>query len=142
MPRVKIELPERFPFRMDIAVRITDLNYGNHLGNDRIPAYMQEARVAFLSSMGYSELNIEGVSLIMGDCQIVFKGEGFYGDIVTVEVSAGEFHKYGFNLFYRMQKQNGQLVAEASGNMLCFDYENRKLMGLPENARKKLEYAP
>ena len=139
MPRVKIELPDQFPFSIEIPVRITDLNYGGHVGNDRIPAYMQEARVAFLNKYGYSELDVEGVSLIMSDCQIVFKGEGFYGDIISIEVAAVEFHKYGFNLYYRMQKQSGQLVAEASSNMMCFDYKNRKLLSLPEQAKLKLE---
>ncbi len=138
MPRVKIELPEHFPFSMEIVVRITDLNYGGHVGNDRIPAYMQEARVAFLKSLGYSELDLGGVSLIMSDCQVAYKSEGFYGDIFTLEITPAEFHKYGFNLLYRISKQGGQLVAEASSNMLCFNYKERKLALLPDEAKMKL----
>jgi len=139
MPRVKISLPPRFSFQMKIPVRITDLNYGGHVGNDRIPAYMQEVRVGYLTTLGYTELDICGVSLIMSDCQITFRGESFYGDTLNAEVSSAEFHKYGFNLFYKFTNQKGQLIAEASSNMLCFDYRERKLVLLPEQARLKLE---
>ena len=48
MPRVKVALPATFPFRTEIPVRITDLNYGGHLGNDALLGLLHEARVHFL----------------------------------------------------------------------------------------------
>ncbi|WP_255669390.1 hypothetical protein [Myroides oncorhynchi] len=36
MARVKLNLPTEFIFETKIPVRITDLNYGNHLGNDKL----------------------------------------------------------------------------------------------------------
>ena len=33
MGRVKLELPETFSFSTELTVRVTDLNYGGHLGN-------------------------------------------------------------------------------------------------------------
>jgi len=34
MQRIKIDLPEFFSFTTPIKIRITDLNYGGHVGND------------------------------------------------------------------------------------------------------------
>ena len=34
MPRLKIDLPERRLTSFTIPVRITDVNYGNHVGNN------------------------------------------------------------------------------------------------------------
>jgi len=36
MARIKILLPEHFSFSCSIPIRITDLNYGNHVGNDTV----------------------------------------------------------------------------------------------------------
>jgi len=64
MARIKLELPETFSFRTEITVRITDLNYGGHLGNADTLVLIHEARVRFLKSYGYSEIDIEGYGTI------------------------------------------------------------------------------
>jgi len=55
VPRIKLELPEIMVFSTEIPVRITDINYGGHLGNDSILSIVQEARVRFLNKYNYSE---------------------------------------------------------------------------------------
>ena len=98
MARIKIELPEEFTFSTKIPIRITDLNYGGHVGNDTILGLIHEARVQFLKSFGYAELNVEGVSLIMSDAGIEFKAELFYEDVMTAFVTATNFSRVGFDL--------------------------------------------
>ncbi len=36
MKRPRIEIPERFPHETRLRVRISDVNYGGHLGNDAL----------------------------------------------------------------------------------------------------------
>ncbi len=79
MPRIKLELPSAFSFSTKIPVRITDLNYGGHVGNDTILTFIHEARIQFLKNAGYSELDFAGVGMIMSDVMIEFKNELFYG---------------------------------------------------------------
>ena len=50
MAKVKIELPEDFIFKTEIPVRISDINYGGHLGNDSLLSIVQESRVKFLNN--------------------------------------------------------------------------------------------
>jgi acyl-CoA thioesterase FadM len=139
MPRVQLQLPDTFTFQTEISVRITDINYGNHLGNDAILSMMHEARVQFLQNLGYTELEIEGVGLIMSDTAIIYKGEGFYGDVLTVKVTANDLNKYGFDLFYLFTNQHGKEIARSKTGMLCFNYATRKLVTLPEKAAQKLQ---
>jgi len=134
MDRVKIELPEFFPFKTTIAVRITDLNYGNHAGNDTYFAWLHEARMQFLQRYGYTELDCAGTALIMADAAIEYKAEVHYADMLQVEVVAGAFSRKGFTLYYRITAQRRQqqvLVAKAKTGMLCFDYAAKKVVGLP-----------
>ena len=72
MPRIRIKPLDRYPFSINITVRITDLNYGGHLGNDSLLSLIHEARVAFLDSHGLSELDCGGVSLTMGDAALIY----------------------------------------------------------------------
>ena len=102
MQRIKIELPAQFGFITEIPVRITDLNYGGHVGNDTILTIIHEARMQYLKQHGISELDFGGVGIIMSDVGIQFKNELFYGDIVTASLRAGQFSKIGFDIFYKL----------------------------------------
>ena len=64
MARIKLHMPETYLFSTNIDVRITDLNYGNHLANDSLLSIIHEARVRFLNHFGYTELDIEGIGLV------------------------------------------------------------------------------
>ncbi|AKQ44402.1 esterase [Rufibacter radiotolerans] len=139
MARIKIDLPAHFSFQTELPIRISDLNYGGHLGNDALLSLLHEARVRFLKQHGYSEMDFGGAGLIMADVGIVYKGEGFYGDTLTVQVQATEFNKYGFDLVYRLTNQNGKEIAQAKTGMLCFDYTARKLQSVPQEALQRLE---
>jgi YbgC/YbaW family acyl-CoA thioester hydrolase len=144
MPRIKIDLPAAFSFVTSFPVRITDLNYGAHVGNDTVLAFIHEARVRFLQSLGYTELNLEGLGLIMSDAALEFKNEMFYGDEIRVSVAVTEISRARFDLVYKLEKQTDPvpvLLALAKTGMVCYDYVQRKIAALPETARRKLAAA-
>jgi acyl-CoA thioester hydrolase len=139
MPRIRIELPEYLPFTTVLPVRVTDLNYGNHLGNHALLGLLHEARMQYMASIGASELSFFGVSLIMSDSAIEYKGEAFYGDMLRFEIGASEITRVGFELFYRVTKDDGNTpIALAKTGMICFDYEKRKVTAVPEAAKSVL----
>lgn len=141
MQRIKIELPRQFAFTTEIPVRITDINYGGHLGNDSVLSIMHEARMQYLKHHGLTELDLGGVGVIMSDVGIQFKNELFYGDVVIASVTAGAFSKVAFDLYYKLERKGDDklLVAMAKTGMVCFDYGKRKTVAVPEEVRQKLE---
>jgi acyl-CoA thioester hydrolase len=143
MARIKIDLPETFAFTTSLAVRITDLNYGDHVGNDTVLSFVHEARVRYLQSLGYSEFNMEGAGLIMADAALIFKNEIYYGDELMISIRATEFTRVGFDLIYKIEKKQTDLpavvVATAKTAMACFDYERKKVVPLPEKAVLSLQ---
>jgi acyl-CoA thioester hydrolase len=135
MARIKIDLPESFSFVTAIPIRITDLNYGGHVGNDTILSLIHEARVQFLAKKGSRELVAGGIGLIMSDVAIEFKSEVFYGETISVSVAVGEFSRVGFELYYKLEKPvNGRdtSVAGAKTGIVCFNYELKKIARVPE----------
>ncbi|NDK56512.1 thioesterase family protein [Pontibacter fetidus] len=139
MARIKATIPAHKHFTATIPVRVTDLNYGNHLGNDALLSIMHEARMQLLGNFGWSELQIGGASMIMADVAIEYKGEGFYGDVLTIDLAFDDINKYGFDITYHVLNQNGKEVARAKTGMLCFNYTERKLMPLPDEVKAKIE---
>ncbi|AFH50624.1 Putative thioesterase [Ignavibacterium album JCM 16511] len=140
MPRIKIDLPEKFIFKTDIPLRISDINYGGHLGNDSVLSIFQESRIRFLNQFGYSEINIEGSSIIMTDCAIQYKSQGYYGDILTVELTVEDIQKIGCDFYYRAaNKIKGNIVAIGKTGIAFFDYNNNKLTTVPEKFVQLIE---
>lgn len=139
MPRVKLLPKENYTFTTEIPVRITDLNYGGHLGNDSLLSLIHQARVEYLASLGYSEMDFGGVSLIMGDTVIVYKAEAYAGDVLQFEVTSGEVNRCGFRIFYRVtRKKDGTVIALAENGMVCYDYQNKEIRSMPEVVKKDL----
>ena len=142
MKRIKIQLPETFAFSTLIKIRITDLNIGGHVGNDTFLSLLHEARHEFLKHHGYGEMQFEGYGLIMTDAAIEYKKELGQGDEIKISVAADGFDKYGFDLFYKMEAVTATenvLAAKAKTGMLCYDYENKKMMRLQDKAIEKLK---
>lgn len=139
MGRAKLDLPESFPFAADIPVRITDINYGGHLGNDSLLSILQEARLQFLQRYAYSEKNVEGRGIIMLDAVVLYRSEAFYGDVLHVEVAVADVGSHGCDLLYRVtKKESGKEVARAKTSVAFFDYDRRKVAEVPEGFRAKL----
>lgn len=141
MTKTKLLLPDRFPFTVEIPVRVTDLNYAGHVGNDSILALIHEIRVQFLRHHGYGELDLAGVGLIMSDVIIEFKSELFYGDLLWASVAAAEFSRIGFELYYKLEKRSGEKmlsVAFARTSMICYDYSQKKIVSVPKEVCTKL----
>jgi acyl-CoA thioesterase FadM len=140
--RVRISLPKRWDFATSLTVRVSDLNYGAHLGNDRVLALMHEVRVRWLTQLGWTELDLanSGVGWIQTDAAVQYKGEAFAGDVLRGELAVEEISRRGFALVYRLTRESdGAEIARGSTNLLCFDYKKRALAHTPEAVFALLE---
>ncbi len=145
MARVKIKFPDQKPLHTaTVPVRIGDINYGGHVGNDAILSIVHEARMQMLAAAGYSEMNAAGNSMIMADVMIAYKGEAFYGDVMNVEIYAEELTQISFDLLYLMTATRGgvvQQIAHCKTGMICFDYNTRKITEMTDEFRAYLTQA-
>ncbi len=132
MARIDIALPERFLFATDIPLYIGHINYGGHLDNALLLGIVAEARVRFMKSFGYTELDVEGVGMIMADAAVQYKSEAFHGEVMVVEMTPADIHAKGMDLVWRMsEKSSGREVARGKSGMLFFDYGVRKVVPVP-----------
>jgi acyl-CoA thioesterase FadM len=133
MARILLDLPEQFPFSTEISLRVTDINYGGHMGNDSLLGLLQEARVRFLAAYGLRELHVFGLGILMTDSAIVYKSEAFYGETLVVSLAVTDFNKYGCDFVYRVtDKATGREVARAKTGIVFFDYQQRAVQRVPQ----------
>jgi len=133
MARIEIEMIEKFIFETQIKIRVTEINSAHHVGNDAFISLINEARVRFLLNFGFSEQDIEGKSLLISDLAVVYKSQSFYGDELKFEIGAGEFNKYGCDIFYRVTNiKTDNLVILAKNGIVFFDYIKNKITKTPD----------
>lgn len=126
-----------------MEIRVTDLNYGGHVGNDTILSLLQEARQQFLQSKGYAELEVESYGLIMADAIIEYKKELNHRDKIKIGVTAADFDKLGFDLYYQVLIiNNGEevLAVRAKTGMMLYDYDAKKKVSLTDEIISKLSF--
>jgi acyl-CoA thioester hydrolase len=142
MARVQLNLPEKFLFSTELTVRASDLNYGNHVGHDRVLTLMQEARIMFYRELGFkNELNFEGaVGQVIADVVVQYKSESFLADQLIIKIGVLDFNKYGFDMYYHVEnKATGKEVARGKTGIVCFDYDARKVARVPDVLLQKLQ---
>lgn len=132
---MKLDLPKEWQYSTEMEIRVSDINYGNHMGNERFLAFAHEARIRFLENYGLTELDFGGAALIQADAAITYKGEGNLGDVVQIELAAQQTGNSSFNVFYKFtNRSKGRLMAELRTAIICFDYEIGKAIKIPETA--------
>ncbi len=133
MARIHIELPEHFIFATEVPLYISHINHGNHLDNALLLTIVSEARARLYASLGYTERDVEGLGMLMADAALQYKSEGFYGDVMVVEMMPTEWHDKGFDLVWRMSnKATGREVARGKSGMLFFDFTLGKVQPVPK----------
>lgn len=133
MARVKLDIGGvAFVFRTELDVRITEINYGRHVGNDALLGLLHEARLRFLAHFGFSEEDIGGVGMLMGDAVVQFKAVAVRGDRLAIEMGLKDVERRTFDLAYRVTRiGDGATIALAKTGLVAFDYAKNRLADLP-----------
>ncbi len=140
MTREAIVFPDRALFADEQTVRISDINYGNHLGHDSLVSILHEARVRFFRAHGMEEANVEGRGIILTELAVSYRAQAFYGQVLEIEIAAGEIGSRGCDLLYRVtDRHSNTLVALARTSLLFFDYGNQRVAAMPERFRRVIE---
>lgn len=139
MPRITLKPLDSYKFRCDLTARVSDINYGGHVGNSQMAGLVHESRVILLRENGMSEIDLgDGkTGIIQLDLVINFKAEAFLGDKLTVESEITETDTSSFRICNKISKE-GKPVAIAEAGFASFNYAERRIVPLPENFFIKL----
>ena len=114
-------------------VRVSDINYGGHMGNDKALTVFHDARINFLQSFGFSEMNIgDNIGIILIEANIKYKAEVFLHDVLEVSVKLDKVEGIKWNLAYTAKRSSdSKVVFEGNTLMASFNYERKKISPIP-----------
>jgi 4-hydroxybenzoyl-CoA thioesterase len=136
MTRVTIDAIDSYEFETTLEIRVSDLNYGNHLANDSVLTLAHEARLRYLAKLGYTEFDIEGVGLLQIDAAILYRAQGKWGQKIKIEVAMVDAGKVGCDFFFLFTDlETGREVARVKTGMAFFDYGKQKVCRSPDFKR-------
>jgi len=118
-------------------IRVGDINYGGHMGNDKALLLFHDARIHFLEERGFSESNIGGPGIIMGNAHVHFKKEVFRGDELSVFVHIEDLRAHSFEMHYTVVRGEDE-VLNGSTKLVAFDYTLRKVVRIPDAFIRKI----
>ena len=141
MPLAKIDAKFKRLFACKLQVRVADLNYGNHVGNDRILSYFHEARVLWLTHHNLSEQNVGGCGLIMAGAKVEYLRQAHLHQLLSLTLGGRDVGKARFTLVYKITDDNTQqTIALGETHMACFDYPHQKPVRAPQALITALGY--
>ena len=140
MSRVKLAPLENYRFSYQTSIRITDLNYGAHLGNDSVVTLLHEARARMLHQLGLKETDLgDGkTGFVQADLVVNYYQEGFAFEDIDIELDVSDIGPKHFRMCYRFIK-NGQTMILAETGMVGFDFDARKAAPLPDSFLRLLD---
>jgi acyl-CoA thioesterase FadM len=142
MSRLNIPIPEKFLFRMERKVGLSDINYAKHLDNVSMVNILHEARLQFLANLGFTESNIYGLGLVVTDLVVDYRSESFANDLLIIDVGVSEFNRYGFD--FGLQVSNEALesvVCLGKLGVVFFDFDKHKITEVPVAFQTLLDYS-
>lgn len=125
-----------FIFTIPYAVRVADVNYGGHVANSAVLNFFQDARIAYLQNLGFTEMDIgDGCGIILPEAQVRYLAEMFLADQLQIGVRIVRLGRSSFVMEYRIER-DARVVAEGSTTLVAFHYDSRKPKRLPQVFRQ------
>ena len=99
---------------------------------------VSDARARYFQSLGSTEMNVEGVGIVVADAAVQYRSEAFHGEIMVVYKAAADFNKYGCDVLWRMDdKVSAREVTRGKTGIVFFNYGARKVVPAPDNFRRR-----
>ena len=142
MERVKLDFPaEAVIHRHSLTVRVTDMNYGRHLGHDALVSLLHEARIQAFAALDLPEWDMHGYPSVVADLAVQYQSEARWPDGLTIATAVLEPQGKALTIYQRIyQADSQQLVATAQINQLLIDLATRPVE-VPEQVKQALSHA-
>jgi acyl-CoA thioester hydrolase len=138
LARIKVNIKGNLVYEYEDFLRVTDMNYGNHLGNDKVLGLFHDARMRWMNSIEQTELKFFGKAIIQHDAVINYRAEAHCHDQIRIKIFIDDIDTRSFDFYYQLlhSKENKEIAIGKTG-MTFFDYENKKISSTPSAFQKQ-----
>ena len=135
-----IEELENFRITTEIPVPWGDMDAMGHVNNTIYFRYFETARILYFGRLLIGKLMEEyNIGPILAFQNCYYKAAIRFPDKVTVGISTSEINDDNFTMKYAIYSHAlKRVAAEGEGNMVFYDYKNKKRIPLPERLIKRI----
>jgi len=111
-----------------IKPRISDINYGDHVGHVELIHLLHEVRVRFLHQYSLKETDVYGHVLMMRDLSVTYKSQVFWSNELRIKMRtklSGAKIIFDYNVF---NNTSGKEAALAEAIMVLLNREKGNLV--------------
>ncbi|HSH48012.1 MAG TPA: thioesterase family protein [Halomonas sp.] len=143
MQRVRLEFPDAdLRHQHPLTVRITDMNYGRHLGHDAVISLLHEARANALEALGLSEADMGGYPSVAADIAVQYQAEARWPDALVVDTAIPAPARKVVTVYHRIRRESdARVVATARINLMLVDRQSGRPVTIPDAVRQRLSGA-
>ena len=127
---------------IEITVRLSDVDLAGHVHNSKYLDYFESGRMAFLGEFIPEEHDWTVHGLILARNELDYLTPLRLNDQVNIEVSCSSIGNKSFTLEYVLRIIRGSEripCCKGKSVMVCFDYQKKQTIGIPEEWRQELE---
>lgn len=140
MERVKLDFPaEAIIHRHPLTVRVSDMNYGRHLGHDALVSLLHEARIQAFAALDLPEWDMHGYPSVVADLAVQYLNEARWPEALVIETAVPAPQGKALTIYQRIYKsESQQSVATARVNQLLIDPATGRPVDVPERVKQVL----
>ncbi|MGM0825174.1 MAG: acyl-CoA thioesterase [Pseudomonadota bacterium] len=143
MERVQLDFPDAaIIHRHSLSVRVTDMNYGRHLGHDALVSLLHEARSQAFAALDLPEWDMHGYPSVVADLAVQYQSEARWPDALVIETAVPPPEGKALTVYQRMvHADTGKPVATARVNQLLIDMAAGRPVAVPASVVHALAQA-
>lgn len=123
----------------EVTVRFCETDALGHINNTSYFIYLEEARMTFFKSLGYS-MNIEDWKFIIASTKCDFKSQGYFNQTLTIQTEVSRIGTKSFQIEHTIScAQTKDVIAEGNAVIVYYDFEKQTSAEIPQPLREGLE---
>ena len=127
-----------YPYEISLEVAFRDIDAMGFVNNAVFFAYFETVRIKYMGEVMRSGLmgtELLDLPLILVDASCTYKSPALLTEILHIGAGISRFGTKSFDILYRVQGEDGRLVAYGKTVQVMYDYITRSAFSIPDDVR-------
>lgn len=129
-----------YPFEMQLEVAFRDIDAMGHVNNAVFFAYYETVRIKYLGEImedsGLLSTELLDLPLILVEASCIYKSPALLTELLHIGTGISRFGTKSFDMLYRVDGEDGRLIAYGRTVQVMYDYVARSAFSIPEELKR------
>ena len=128
-----------YPYEISLEVAFRDIDAMGFVNNAVFFAYFETVRIKYLGEVmrrGLMGTELLDLPLILVDASCTYKSPALLTEVLHIGAGISRFGTKSFDMLYRVQGEDGRLIAYGKTVQVMYDYITRSAFPIPEDVRE------